>query len=247
MDDNRRQRSETMELLLEANVTLFPSGGRPIPGRLLDVAAGEVSVLLQDDRRPPPAKGQRVRLQILLKKLEKPMNIVATVLDQITEDDQTICKFRFTHMATVDRSLPPDIYSVFNRRQMFRVRPDPRQPIKGVLVVVRDDDKRIEADARITDISGSGVGVFVESRDAAPFNLSGHMDLELSLPGEKEMLSFRGRICYRVEVGKRWRYGIEFDARRTDGFHRKQKLLMTFIMNRQRDLLKLPTGRFSPA
>ena len=247
MEEKRRQRSDTMELLLEANVTLFPPGGRSLSGRLMDVSAGEVSVLLVDSRKPPPAKGQRVRLQILLRKLDKPMNIVATVLSKRQEDDRTICTFRFTHMATVDRTLPPDIYSVFNRRQMFRVRPDPRRPIKATLVVVRDDDRRIEAEALITDISGSGVGVFVDGRDAAPFNLSGHLDLELSLPGHEQPLTFRGRICYRVEVGKRWRYGIEFDSRRTTDYQRKQQQLMTFIMNRQRDLLKMPTGRYTPA
>ena len=247
MDENRRQRSDTMELLLEANVTLFPSGGRPMKGRLIDVSAGEVSVLLMDSRRPPPANDQRVRLQILLRKLDKPLNIVATVLSRRKEDDRTICTFRFTHMATVDRSLPPDIYSVFNRRQMFRVRPDPRRPIRATLVAVRDDDQRIVAAAQVTDISGSGVGVFVDAREAAPFNLSGHLDLELSLPGEEQPLIFRGRICYRVEMGKRWRYGIEFDPRRTEGYRHKQQRLMTFIMNRQRDLLKLPTGRYTPA
>ncbi len=247
MDDNRRQRSETMELLLEANVTIFPSGGRPMPGRLLDVTSGEVSVLLVDQRRPPPAKGQRVRLQIVLRKLDRPMNIVATVLNRREEDERTICTFRFTHMATVDRNLPPDIYSVFNRRQMFRVRPDPRQPLKVVLVATREDDRRVEAEAVVTDVSGSGVGVFIGANDAGPFNLSGNLEIELLLPGEQEVMTFSGRVCYRIEVGKRWRFGIEFSARRTEAFRRKQRRLMSFIMDRQRDLLKMPTGRYTPA
>ena len=245
MEEKKRQRSETMELLLEANVTLFPSGGRSLQGRLLDVSAGELSVLLLDARRQPPTRSQRVRLQIVLRKLDRPMNIVATLLQSRKEDERTICTFRFTHMATVDRSLPPDIYSVFNRRQMFRVRPDPRRPITATLVSIREDETEIRAAAQVTDISGSGVGLIVDGRVAAPFNLRGQLDLELSLPGKDRPLIFRGRMAYRVEVGKRWRYGIEFDPRRSDDFRSKQQQLMRFIMDRQRDLLKLPAGRFT--
>ena len=247
MDDNRRQRSDTMELLLEANVTLYPSGGRPMEGTLEDVSAGEVTVLLMDDRRPPLARNQRVRLQIQLRKLEKPMNIVGTLMEQRKDGDRTHCVFRFTHIATVDKTLPPDIYAVFNRRQMFRVRPDPKHPIKATLKSLEDDEQQLEALARVTDISGSGVGLLVEAKEAAPFNLRGQLNLELCLPGEDDAITFRARMCYRIEVGNRWRYGIEFDPRRSKGFRGQQHRLMRFIMNRQRDLLKLPTGRWTPA
>ncbi len=159
-----------MELLLEADVTVYPSGGRPMEGRLQDVGAGEVTVMLLDDRRPPPAKNQRVRLQIQLRKVEKPMNIVATLLERRREDDRVVCVFRFTHMATTDNNLPPDIYSVFNRRQMFRVRPDPKHPIQATLRSIEEDEHQLEAQARVTDLSGSGAGLIVEAKEAAPFN-----------------------------------------------------------------------------
>jgi hypothetical protein len=87
----------------------------------------------------------------------------------------------------------------------------------------------------------------VDAKEAAPFNLRGQLNLEMSLPGEDVTLTFRARMCYRVEVGNRWRYGIEFDARRTRGFRGQQHRLMRFIMDRQRDLLKMPTARYTPA
>lgn len=244
--EDRRQRSDTMELLLEADVTVYPPGGQTLPAKLKDVTAGEVSVLFIDSGVTPPPEGQKVRLKILLNKLARPMNIVATAMEHMEREGRVACTFRFTHMATVDRTLPPDIYSVFNRRQMFRVRPDPKQPMMVKLSAAREGARTVEIEVQLTDVSGSGVGLFLGADVAGPFALSSLLELELELPGDEQPLRFSGRICYRLDLGRRWRLGIEFDARKTKHFHRKQQRIMLFIMQRQRDLLKMTTNRFSP-
>ncbi len=58
------------------------------------------------------------------------------------------------------------------------------------------------------------------------------------MPGSGPPVTLTGRIRYRRLAGAEIRYGIAFDPERSQDFTRAQDRITTYVMERQRDLLR---------
>lgn len=239
MDEPPRERRDTKEILQQADVTVILANGDPVTGKLVDLKAGGLAVALPG--KSPPEEGRTLRLTIGHAGLGR-VEVRAIALESTPSSDGHTCRFRVTHVSAMDSSMPPDLYEVLNRRELFRVRPAQEQPVTARLAVPSDEELEWFV-VTVTDLSGGGLGLMVDDALAEKFALVSRLEIELVLPDEEQPVRVIGRICYRLRLGRRQRLGIEFDARRTKFFPRVQSRIMQFHTRRQRELLKRPVGR----
>jgi hypothetical protein len=128
---------------------------------------------------------------------------------------------------------------LLNQRRAFRVDADPKEPIS-----VRMRDPTAEATAPpavgvLTSLSSTGIGLVAAARAEATLARLDAVRLSFALPPGLQPLDmvaqFRNR---RLDAEGRIAYGLEFDPASTPDYEIQERIVLDYVMLRQRDDLK---------
>ena len=157
----------------------------------------------------------------------------ALVRDSKRDRDTLLYQFQFIDTTALLRDMDPTLMSYFNRRQAFRVRPDPLDPLE---VTIAWDD--LSTSGLIMDISTRGVALVVDRSTARKLENEDQISLTFKLPGDEAMLKIAGKPAHLVPVQKDVRYGILFLWKETAEAGQKERLISRYVMQRQMALAK---------
>ena len=234
----RRKRNQTgpeSDVPFEFNLML--SGRRELPGTLVDVSLGGAAISFPQDRCPIFEKDERVRLSLRKKQSEESIMLDSLVRDGKTDQGTRLYQFQFIDTSILLRDLDPTLMSYFNRREAFRVRPDPLDPID--VTIVSDE---ITVNGLIMDISITGIALAMDRSSARKLEYKEEITLTFMLPDhEGGMLTIIGKPAHFVPLENDVRYGISFLWKETGETGQKERLISRYVMQRQMALSKSRT------
>jgi c-di-GMP-binding flagellar brake protein YcgR len=133
--------------------------------------------------------------------------------------------------------LKPDDWTIFNRRQTFRVRPNPRSPLSVILQKEGGSEE-----GQVIDISLGGIGIQLESLVAETLLESESIMLSLPIPGYDVPMRIQGAIRYLKKERESHRVGIAFSSVRDESFVEKEKAVSRYVLTRQREIIGTVEG-----
>ena len=145
-------------------------------------------------------------------------------------------RFEFNDCDLIYEELSPALARIFNRRGVFRVRADSVLQIEVTLT--GNSGKEIRA--RLTDISGSGIGVQVLARSEHDFSQITDVAISFSLPTSNSPLHLTGVIRNRWMLDPKetgMYYGIDFDPVESEEGRRQKQVILNFVNKRSRESL----------
>jgi c-di-GMP-binding flagellar brake protein YcgR len=217
-------------------VSLLNQSGPPCMGRLLDVSGMGAGVLFVSPSIPNLAVGQEVDLVFTSGTLAESMTVAARVQHR-TEEQEGSRRFGFRFLQTqeIDAQLPPAMREFFNRRRSVRVTPEADRPVRASLIVGEYGEL---VDARVRNISETGIGISLEAALESKFADVTAVALSLHLPDARHPMNLMGNIRYRRLVGTGVLYGIDFDAEQSRNYDRKQRMITKYVLKRELQSLR---------
>jgi len=214
-------------------VTLSPSAPS-LEGRIVDLSACGIKVLFAYRCDPSYRLKEVVNLKFISPHLPAPLITPGLVRFRGEGRTGRIYGFEFLDWLGLLTSLPPLLAEMFNQRGDFRVAPDPEEPIP-----INLENLPLARSAVLRDISSNGLSFLVPSNMETVLREVKTLDISFSLPPSPHRLYFRCQILREQLSEEGVTYGVCFDAKRTEGFHEKQNLVIQYIQRRQRQRLKV--------
>ncbi|MGB0589748.1 MAG: PilZ domain-containing protein [Myxococcota bacterium] len=135
----------------------------------------------------------------------------------------------------LDRMVEAGVGASFNRRGAYRVAPASNSAVRVALSSV--DGSFTHKDS-VSDLSASGVGVIVDEATAKAIESAFELKLAISLPGPGEALHFVSHVRRVIPKGHGHLVGLDFDPTNTPNFDERIDDVITYIMRRQREILR---------
>ncbi len=197
--------------------------GRTFDGAVIDTLLGRtvdgVIAAFDLDAAPGLEPGAEVALSIRSPALSSELALDG-VLDEVWEEEG-LRRFRFS--CRMDGDGGED-----DRRAAVRV----AMADNAVPATVMGLDRSWKMRPIINDVSATGISFLVHSGEEFS-DVESVVLIELDVPGEG-VVEFGGRICYRRAAAPYDLYGVEFDARFTNEFSRKQLLMRLLVQEGER-------------
>lgn len=204
-----------------------------VPGLLVDLNAEGAAVSFPGDDCPDFEQNERVRLALTVLETKREMPLDAHVARISKAGDHSLCLFSFIDTSSAFEELDPALLSYLNRRDAFRVSPD---PLDRVEVDVQWDDG--SARGWMLDISLRGMWLVIEGDTPPAFEPSDRLTLSFRLPGHESPLAIAGEAVRHNAVRGNVAYGIEFFWERTEDFGRQERAVSQYAMRRQVSALR---------
>jgi len=83
------------------------------------------------------------------------------------------------------------------------------------------------------DVSVTGISILVDERIDARFAHTDRVVVAFCLPGQEEPVELAARIRFRRAVGTAIRYGLAYDAERSESFAHAQHVVGRYVSARQ--------------
>jgi c-di-GMP-binding flagellar brake protein YcgR len=213
--------------------SLILPGGKLLAGDIANISFEGAAVNFPDNPCPPLAQGDPIRLAFRLASTgDRNWIIHGTLKDSHVEKGMRLLRIKLRLGDTFLQQLQPDDWAIFNRRQTFRVRPNPRSTL-----TVNLEWEGESTEGQVLDISLGGMGVQLESQVAKMISESQSMTLSLFLPGFDVPLTISGSACYLKKERDCHRLGITFSSNRDESFFQKEKAISKFLLARQREMI----------
>jgi len=135
----------------------------------------------------------------------------------------------------LDRMVEAGVGSKFNRRGAYRVSPAATAKVRVSLSSI---DGSFSHKDSVTDLSASGIGVIVNEAIAKTIEEAFELNLAITLPGSGEALSFISHVRRVIPKGDAHLVGLDFDPTNTPNFDDRIEDVITYIMRRQREMLR---------
>jgi c-di-GMP-binding flagellar brake protein YcgR len=228
-EQRKQYRSET-EPPAPFELSLILPDGRDLSGLLKNISLDGAAILFPSDKCPIFKPKEKVRLKLTTIKNSKSIPITAIAVGFKQGKEMTLCRFYFLRANNLAQKLEPSLFVYFNRRQAVRVRAPVDEPVEVDLMW---SGGYIEA--RMIDISITGIGLEVDPDEVEILDLPVEVTVSFQLPGFKTFL-LSGTALHRMEVGKTLKYGIKFDWEQTEDIERQQDDLEAYVLERQKEM-----------
>lgn len=213
---------------------LSDSEGQAFGGEISDLDAHGVSAYFDQDAAPSLPIGLSTLINLVSPNLLQPVEVSAMVVGRTEGQKRRRYGFQFQRdmLLTHDR-----LRELVNRRGAYRVSPQAGVEIDVHLSSV-DEQPRELAIGRLTDISGTGLGLQALADVDTALADSEHVEVSFALPGGSGSTVMLARIVTRMLEARFIRFGLRFDGRRTPGFRAQQKQIFRYVVHRQQQELK---------
>lgn len=206
-------------------------GGEPLEARLHDVCAGGASLHFPVDACPPIGSGEEVDLTFLERATGRELAARAIIRSLTHGSDHTRVGLEFRDPADFHGELDAPLWSIFNRRRDYRVRPDSASPIRARF---EHDGQRY--DAPLHDLSKSGLALAIDPDLAGRLARVRRLKLAFQLPGSTPF-GFAVRVCHRTPLGEGVVHGFEIDVGSDPVFRRT---VISYVLERRKEAARLP-------
>jgi len=213
---------------------LSDAEGQVFEGEISDLDAHGVSAYFNLDAAPSLPIGASTLIDLVSPNLQRPVEVSAMVVGRTEGEKRRRYGFQFQD----DMALTHDrLRELVNRRGAYRVSPEAGVEIDVHLSSVGEQPREL-AIGRLTDISGTGLGLYALADADAALSDSEHVELSFALPGGSGSTVMLARIVTRVLEARVIRFGLRFDGQRTRDFRVQQKQIFRYVVRRQQHELK---------
>jgi len=238
--DRRLTYRVTPNLERDVDVQVVLSSGDVIDLPLIDISAGGVGMACSVDDAPNLRVGDNVAIRFSSKRLLKPLEIASQIRHVKLTDEGIHYGIGFDDWGEARSLMAPKLRSLFNEREAVRVEPRPEEE---VLVNILTGETLSKVEGLLRDISVLGVGMWVTAEDQLQLESGELVQVQLSLPPSKEVLSLEAQIRHQQLVGDRARVGLQIvndQPGRWNGVHRE---ITQYVMSRQIETARVDAER----
>ena len=211
MDDNRRSyyRVEPESPTDFLEVVMYGPEGGPYTGKVLDSSSGGVAVVFPRDKAPDLQIGDGASLEFELPEVDEPLALDAVVRGRRDDARYLRVSLRFYRLGRLSRGMPPEVWKVFNRRAVARVKIGFDSPVWAEVVAPESDAECVGV---LHDFSRAGFGIALAPNATCSITSGAQVVVKMALPGQKEPMAFRGELVNRVERDEGLILGVALDA-----------------------------------
>lgn len=213
--------------------------GASFGGQLHDVSIAGAAIRFSVNEAPSLRRGQSMTITLRLPLPNKKFHVVdiQARVRHIDRDDETKsvrCGLQFDHRVARGSALYTTLRALANRRAETRLAPGEDEKISMVLKT--DDGAEISGNVR--DISANGARVMVGGDFETDAIGLDSIALSFRLPSEEHDTVIAVHIRNQQAEKNRTCIGLQFDDQETPNFRAQQKEVMSYLMKRQRDLIR---------
>ncbi len=230
----RRSIYREQQGLDEVKISMAWPGHDYVAGQLIDLSArgAAVSVSVPSSQVPALPVGSSVYLCFETAGLEPISDIVASISNERDVSGTRVFGLEIIDWSGLHDRLPPKLFSLFNRRQHYRVAV-PRQPPVEVDVSQHPSGRKLTA--HLSNISAGGCLLLFELEDAP--QKGDKLELQFRLPDSEYRYNLSGVCMSAFEFGESDICGIGFESSQSEAFVTQQQRISHYVMDRQRELL----------
>ena len=240
MSDDRRQfyrvtpdNKDKLELRLK---TASDEVGR---GGVIDVSIQGVGARFPADDAPVLAVEDEVMLCFDSPDLEKTIEVKATVAAHWEMDTHRHYGFEFGEKNKLERTLPEQVYRLFNRRAAFRgVEIKPETLVDIASAIPHENLGEVIATGLLQDISTTGIGVLFDPAMEHALDKVSLVEVRLQLPGDYRPTKLTAQILRRQNKEGGTHYGMRFDPDASKDFLDQLEDISSYLLSRYDELVK---------
>lgn len=195
-----------------------------VPGQFLDLSMGGVGAAFARAKDPQWKVGEVVELVIQSLSHGKVQSPARVIYAKPVEDGRVRYGFAFLDSGDLYAQLDTFYSRLFNRRSSMRVRPSLDRKIKLTLSWPGG-----LAESTISEISATGVGLWVDEAAAQRLAEVERVGVEFRLPDMREGFRGHARIVNRTSAPGRTLLGLAFDLDEPEGLLQHAQALEAFI------------------
>lgn len=201
---------------------------QPLQGVVVDNDACSVLVEFPRKKSPVLPIAEVVLLTLTATEPKNELAVQARVVVQSRRDDQMVYRFRLPAPEA------PEVARMLRRRNAFRAKPDPQEPVHVLLHTESDRTSHAE----LCDLSTTGAWLVIDADDESHLCDDGQLKLSFRLPGEDALFELFADIRTRALRGSAIHYGVEFDAARTPRMSVQRERISSYVLERQLDMIR---------
>lgn len=187
-----------------------PDGTR-FEGTLVNFTGGTLKVQFWGEELPHFGLTQPISIFINGLNLDLPA-LPACAMERNELPGGRSYRFAYTLTPEFQELIPEDLWVLFPSRASHRVRPSMDAPVKVYLGSV---DGEVDFEARVLDLSTTGVGLAVDRETEAQLHDQGVLRIQFQFPGmigQGNSTTVFGKVMHRRMAGSELRYGVSFDT-----------------------------------
>jgi hypothetical protein len=228
------------------DVTVETVDGRSFPGELLDITIEGAGTRFLRQAGPALAVGQSATLTFTSARLRHPIHVRAKVRSRAELGAFRSYRygFEFDEREELARQLSGEIHQLFNQRGIYRVQPDPAQPLSIVITLLPEDHsgpEGFETVGTVKDISIVGAAILVDRSAETTLAATDLIQAMFRLPSSSSALRFAAWIRHRELQDNCVCYGLEFNSIQSANFKQQQNEVLKYARRRR---LAEPPKRF---
>jgi c-di-GMP-binding flagellar brake protein YcgR len=213
-------------------VSLALSDGSLLVGEVINISKGGVKISFPADKALFFAQNEKTKLKFAVIPEHETVVIDAIMAGTIESGGKRLYRFQFADPDSLNGALGSSLFKYFNRRQFVRVRPGAANPIEATV-----ESRGTFYQARIIDISRSGIRLSIESKIAQPLNQLDRAVILFQLPDCEVPVKVLGTIIHSRSERNGVICGIKFDWGETNGFQQQEAAIADYVGHRQRETL----------
>lgn len=198
-------------------------------GLLVDANPRRITVEFDENQAPPVGITEVVNLEITVPTAGRPVSFSARAISRSDQPKKTSYAFE-----PIDGDAE-DLTPLFQRRESFRVR---TREVDGIEAQVFSDSEDVFTPVELLDLSITGAAMVVRESDSPGLVRCKRLMLVLRLPCDERALELDCIIRNRRLVGSSIVYGVEFVTSSEKEWLRRQEVVSSYVIERQRDILK---------
>ncbi len=221
------------------DIVVRTASGETFPGELLDITAEGAGTRFKREVGPTLAVGEPTTLTFTSARLRSPVKINAKVRSRTELGSFRSYRygFEFDEWQELQKRLSGEIHRLFNQRSVYRVEPDPAEPVDARIRVspefFPDLPQQFEANGRVKNISPVGIAILVDHEVETKLAAIDQVITAFQLPASDQMLEVVSWIRNRQLQDDRVCYGLEFDKDRSKDFEKQNSQIIKYVRRRQ--------------
>lgn len=232
MDEQRQVNRTEVDETTQLSITLHVEGSEDCQGELGNLSMEGAAARFPVEDCPQLSAGDSVELSFTSPDVDQAIRTAAVVKHLRTVDTWTKVGFNYVDKKHLRDQLDRKLLSVFNRRKMLRVRPDPNWPIE-VTVQARET----VLVGKIVNISETGMALALSDDRTYDFDTIDRMMLTFELPTSPEPVQLRASVRYLHDDGDEKRWGLEFDEENSVDFELHVEVIRKYVEMRRQEML----------
>lgn len=178
---------------------------------------------------PVLPRGALAELTIFCPEGEWSVTVPSRVVDKRPAKDGSHMRYDidFINPGELYACIDESMNRFFNRRRGARVRPDESTPL-----TVQLSKSGLKADARLEDVSVTGIGISVEHGCVDELETGTEVEFSFQLPYQSGALAGMGIVRRFEQLGDEDHLGIEFDTDRSPELVKRHAVIEAFVAER---------------